>query len=83
MTELRRRASGGGAPLTDRARPRRRAGGDPRAERGAESRLQDMQRVADATKAFEAMGSAERRLTEIAASFPRADADAADDQPAG
>ena len=49
-----------------------------------ESRLQDMQeKIADATKAFEAMGSAERRLTEIAASFPRADADRADDQPAG
>ena len=51
-----------------------------------ESRLQDMQeKIADATKAFEAMGSAERRLNEIAASFPRADADAdrADDQPAG
>ena len=43
------------------------------------SKLDDLQiRVADATKAFEAMGSAERRLSEIAEAFVQPEAEQAD-----
>jgi hypothetical protein len=42
-------------------------------------KLDDLQiKVADATKAFEAMGSAERRLSEIAEAFVQPEAEQAD-----
>ena len=44
-----------------------------------QAKLADLhEKIADATKAFEAMGSAERRLSEIAASLPKVEP-AADD----